>query len=519
MRQNQLPFAGLILALIFGVRLGLPKVQPYSDASITTRSAKQKPEKSAAVPAPEFPPLWTNALCKLNPSYGSTDYVSHQRALEKPRSDGDPLCLKDQAGHNFKLDVLSIIAAVPDPVHTHLGLSFDRTIDAIQPAASEGEPAYLPYLNALPWPPPQAKSDSPVESTSEYQYPGILLFRKSGQNQKFSKAPEYLAVFLVPELPTSGIDPTTFKAAVRIMCKISPKSAHTIGLVGPNFSGSVRSLLKLTGDLNPGLRDKLKSAVHNDHCIKAISGSVTNAASLSFPSATGCTSSFITLQDPDSTPLQGPDFIPLQGSKLTAIPRFIKAIHDSHDYCPGEIAILTEDGTEYGHHRRNSGTETPGCENKQDPLFLHFPREISKLRNAYGLPQDQPKTTDKSEAAGDTGLSLNWQDPHPYVRDDVRNYGGEQTAVSEELVLASIATVIRAQRIKALGILATDPLDTAFLIHSFRKSSPDVRLFLRDPDLLYLRTPDIGSTNGIMVIGNFPLIRKTSSGMIRMPTT
>ena len=71
----------------------------------------------------------------------------------------------------------------------------------------------------------------------------------------------------------------------------------------------------------------------------------------------------------------------------------------------------------------------------------------------------------------------------------MRNYGGEQTAVSEETVLASLATVIKSQRIKALGILATDPLDTAFLIHSFRKSSPDVRIFLRDPDLPALVGP------------------------------
>ena len=73
-------------------------------------------------------------------------------------------------------------------------------------------------------------------------------------------------------------------------------------------------------------------------------------------------------------------------------------------------------------------------------------------------------------------------------------------------MLSSLSITLKAQGIKALGILATDPMDEAFLIHSIKRSSPDVRLFLRDPDLLFLRTPDVGSLNGTLLVSNYPLV-------------
>jgi hypothetical protein len=506
MRLSQLPVIGIILALFFGAHAALPGSQPSSSGNpASTQAEKQKVDKS--IPPPQFPPVW-EALCKLNPEYGSAAYLSRRSTLETLAEDGDPLCLQEHDSQN--LNLLSVIAAVPDPVHTHLGLSFDRTIDAIQTAATEAGTPYFPYLNALPWPPPQEKSDaSGRETVSGYQYPGILLFRRSESHSSDSSdkhdrsvGPTYLAVFLVPELPTSGIDRPTFLAAVRIMNKISPDSTGTIALLGPNFSGSVELLPNLRAQLNAQLGSQSEPPHQGKSCIQAISGSVTNAKD-PFPEqqgSAGCISTFTVLQTPDRE----------------AKASFIRAMGSSGSYCPGEIAILTEDGTEYGKSTEDSaeygnlGSDgkpkpDPWCKHKESPLLLHFPREISKLRNAYGPSITQQSQKEKTQAASSPALSLTWQDAHPFIRDDVRNYG-EQTAVSEETVLASLATTIKSQRIKALGILATDPLDTAFLIHSFKNSSPDVRLFLRDPDLLYLRTPDLGSTNGIMVINNFPLV-------------
>jgi hypothetical protein len=48
-----------------------------------------------------------------------------------------------------KVKITAIIATVPDPVHTHLALAFDRTIDAILQAASDGD--YVSSYYWLPW--------------------------------------------------------------------------------------------------------------------------------------------------------------------------------------------------------------------------------------------------------------------------------------------------------------------------------------------------------------------------------
>ena len=48
-----------------------------------------------------------------------------------------------------QVDVTAIIATVPDPVHTHLALAFDRTVAAILQAASDGD--YVSSYYWLPW--------------------------------------------------------------------------------------------------------------------------------------------------------------------------------------------------------------------------------------------------------------------------------------------------------------------------------------------------------------------------------
>ena len=101
---------------------------------------------------------------------------------------------------------------------------------------------------------------------------------------------------------------------------------------------------------------------------------------------------------------------------------------------------------------------------------------------------------------------MSWQDSESTRGDDVQTYGQGQTPLSQETVLSTLSITLKAQGIKALGILATDPMDEAFLIHSIKQSSPDIRLFLRDPDLLYLRTPDVATLNGTLLVSDNPLI-------------
>jgi hypothetical protein len=189
MRQTQLPLLGLLLALYVGARVGTPAGASeggpaansagtsYSSASQATKpgagrfgrhSAKQvspvieaamaslvqngcdevtatskagafdisKSLRTSAECLPPLPAIY-KILCQLNPHYSSSDDVRHGFELEELQADKPvlPQCLA-----NMKPDeqpgILSVMASVPDPEHTHLGLLTDRAIDAIQVAAS-----------------------------------------------------------------------------------------------------------------------------------------------------------------------------------------------------------------------------------------------------------------------------------------------------------------------------------------------------------------------------------------------
>jgi hypothetical protein len=552
MRQTQLPLLGLLLALFVGARVGTPAGASeggpaansagtsYSSASQATKpgagrfgrhSAKQvspvieaamaslvqngcdevtatskagafhisKSLRTSAECLPPLPAIY-KILCQLNPHYSSSDDVRHGFELEELQADKPvlPQCLA-----NMKPDeqpgILSVMASVPDPEHTHLGLLTDRAIDAIQVAASSA--GYNPYSHYLPWTSSDAQKNpddnSAGEGEADSHEPGILVFRKQDSSLPQPSPPippQYLAVFLITELPTTGLDQQSFFSAKSIMQDVARQlkqpELKVTPFAGPNFSGSLASIKQIDGQLDA------------TQCIRAFSGQVT--AATYFKDKGACQSELVLTQTPD----------------CAAVPLLVKNLENLYGYGPGEIALLSEGGTAYGNRAATMGkpnhndkeptnedSRCSGAVSKIDIgglLRLQFPREISKLRNAYGAAASPSPST--GSANQDADLQMSWQDSQATRGDDVPVYGGEQTPLSQDAVLSDLAIALKTRQIRALGILATDPMDVAFLIRSFRRSSPDVRLFLRDPDLLYLRAPDVGALNGTLLVNNYPLI-------------
>ncbi|HSP07483.1 MAG TPA: hypothetical protein VLR94_09920, partial [Acidobacteriota bacterium] len=555
MNGKQFPFLGLILAILLG-----PRAVNRSDTPRPARGASNRVEKThsakettntthaaKAVPALanggctgpaandlerrwwltgsgqecalSVSPVWRE-ICKINPGHPSDEALLDPGLKEE---EFRKRCLGN-AG-----PIRSMMAAVPNPQHTHLGLMTDRAIEAIQVAASEAR--FLPLAHYLPWPAPGSGSGGGAsESQGDSSEPGVLIFQDADEIKKVPPRPKYLLVFLIPEMPTEGLNRSVFLNAGRMIGKASP-GMRVIRLAGPNFSGSVASLADLQMELQEQQRKK-ETVVANgaDGCdkapgpfIHAVSGSVTNPQKTLAPCLT---------------------FEVTQTKDKAALCYFVKSA-ESFGYASDEIAILSEEGTQYGRQSpvdqgptdQTPASQTPTSQavlmqarEKQDSAgsasvpdsceldnpeqanssqkshaqlwFLHFPREISKLRNAYGAEQGKATGSDSASAE----LELQWQDAEGSQRDDLQTYGGRQTPLSQEAVLSSLSITLKAQGIKALGILATDPMDEAFLIHSIKKSSPDVRLFVRDPDLLFLRTPDVGSLNGTLLVSNYPLV-------------
>lgn len=532
MRQSQLPFLGLLLAVFFGSRISLPSGQSvgtsaagesrkagsaHQPAKTPIGSSKQpstKQPSTAVKAAPSNSPL-LQTICRLNAQYNRSQAMN--KGFPSQASPVAPTPFPDCLPHlsdQQTIHILSLMAAIEDPIHTHLGLETDRTIDAIQTAAAAA--SYNPYSHFLPWRPAEATSngEETTDGESDLHQPGLLIFRKDvGPVQPA----EYLAVFLIPELPTTGLDQEAFFVAQKIMADTNVhtgqigKDSQIIRFAGPNFSGSTESFADI---------DRVLHNSQQGYSIHAFSGSITSppdcasrdingAVMLNQPSA--CADG--TLQ-PMPVDVRTDSTLRLtQTSDRDAIYAFLSGVQE-YGYCPEQIAILSEEGTEFGNElgretydQDKKDTHQP-CQIAAGPLFLHFPREISKLRNAYGAQAGQTPQTGKTTQTGSSqpDISVNWQDSEASRGDDVPAYGGQQSPLSQLAALSSLPGILRRQNIKALGILATDPMDEAFLIRSFKKSSRDVRLFLRDPDLLYLRALDAGSLNGTLLVSNYPLI-------------
>jgi len=519
MSIKPIPILGVILAVLFSPRASEPARAPAHRAGSAARAATESKKPPVTVkPATHstdecstestadlekrswlaktphscalvLSPAWKE-ICKLNPAHPGENALLTP-ALEE--QEFRRLCLGD-AG-----PVGSMMAAVPNPWHTHLGLMTDRAIEAIQVAASEAH--YVPLSHYLPWPAPgsaaeESESSGSASEPQDSSEPGVLIFHDA--DPVSASRPKYLIVFLIPEMPTEGLDRDVFLRAGKMIDATSP-ATKVIRFAGPNFSGSMTGLADLQKELlaqrqGSGMAGKQAQGP----CIHAVSGSVTNS--------------------PEEFSGNCPSFMPLETRDEDALCLFVHGT-SAFGYEPKEIAILSEEGTQYGrqspgekhahsgqagrHGQGASQGAVCGSENNEQLWFLHFPREISKLRNAYGA---EVVKTGAADSGTSSGLGMQWQDTEGPQRDDIQTYGDRQTPLSQEAVLSTLSITLKAKGIKALGILATDPMDEAFLIYSIKKSSPDVRLFVRDPDLLFLRTPDVGSLNGTLLVSNYPLV-------------
>lgn len=473
MRQRELPLLALVLAVALGIQI------PFAGR----KSGPPSPAAIATTATPQTPPETRPTIKKISGREPQELSLRHLDLLCKHTGKATrqefPQCLDTSTRIN------SVIASIPNPLHTHLGLVFDRTIDAIQSAAASK--SYLLYMRV----PPQISQPSDLEPSAFVQEgmgvtPGILVFRKASSGT----TRDYLIVFLVPESPSVGINWSVFWAAEKAIAAIDRKISlaksctppETLWFAGPLYSGSVE-----------GPNYVNMPAYARPRRICAFSGTVTNFGLPSGDDSDGCPPS--KEASPNNSEAWVPQF--LQASDKDAIGKLLCNL----GYNPGEVALLTEEGTEYGRLERN--LTSIGCKGESSNgagiLFLHFPREISHLRNAYAGDKGQYGTTSGQ-------LPVNWRDSSPETGDKLPTFGGPQTTLSQEAVLAALASSVKARGIKLLGILATDPWDVAFLIRSFRDSCPDVRLFVREADLLYLRTSDVGLLNGVLVVNNFPLI-------------
>jgi hypothetical protein len=368
-----------------------------------------------------------------------------------------------------------LIATISDPVNSQLVLDFDRSMEAIQWAAQDS--GYFDDQFWLPWDTAPLASGSLDDKNSELMLrqvretqPALQIF--SGGRGDPDRG--VLFVFLVAETPTLGVNQPQLSSAIAYIQQLTakPDASKEISILGPVYSGSVESFKNVL----------MASTGQQFHIITP---SATNGEALKKLRGLQPKIQFEQLLHQDGVTLD----------------RFLSYAKDSLHLKDREIAILSESGTKYGARMEDLPGGASQDKPESGPHTFRFPRQISVLRNAY---PDQPMPGPANGSPAPI-LSLDLKQTLGKT-DDVPALSMGQLPISQEAVLQEIATQIRREKIRLVGIAATDIFDTLFLGRFLKQSCPNVRLFVLDSDLLLIRAAEDYPLQGTLAVSNYPLI-------------
>ena len=399
-----------------------------------------------------------------------------------------------------KPDITALIAIVPDPVHTHLSLGFDRTIQAYLQAAFDSN--YVSGAYWLPWkanPGNVLASEAtggkePGHNEEREHQPGIIILKQIphpstrsdllyGPTESYYKT---VYLFLVAESPTEGVDGFQMKNALaeedelgrmfpKRIARFSTGSDGKRGIIGPTFTGSAASL-----------RATIDSYCNNKGTCGPSSFSIAGATQTLFAARQ--------LMITENNRPPNIEYISFDAHVQSDLVEFFRIMGGAGEI-PERIAVLSEDDTAFGSQGLSAPagyvTSQPPLSHAWDPqrktLYMFFPREISALRNT---PIQSPSSSGDTSAGTVPSPYLHFSVKDPNAQDSVVQFSKEHSPLSQESQLMEIAREFHRRRIQVIALSASDPLDMIFLAQFFRRACPDARLVFVDSDLLMARDAD-----------------------------
>ncbi len=404
-----------------------------------------------------------------------------------------------------------VIAIVPDPSATQMPPEFDRDIEAIQAAATAQHYNYTRFW--FPWRTNESIQDTSQDKSSDAEAearrreePGILCFRKNDSNGAAAK--ERLFVLLVGETPTSGVNRLQLSHALyyreqfRMHNQISDADQSELKIAGPHFSASF-----------PAIQDVLARELYRQGMKKLPKGipPIPSAAFIS-PDASGQDliaefKQFCDIQVPRCT---------LQTLSLPSGQAHSNAIDylTSLGYSWQRIAHLSEDESAFG----GSELYPMGPTNDQahwffiDPkhvygLSLHFPRDLSSVRTLSDVQSARVAASSSRYIGLPNGLpptQLTVRDP--VDSDSPPAFGRQQEATQVAHSLDDLVQQLRAHRIRAVVISASNPLDRLYLLEYLHDQLPDVRAATVAADEMELDRPHFVDLTGTIVVSSLPAL-------------
>jgi len=409
-------------------------------------------------------------------------------------------------------EISTVVATIPDPIHSHLALDFDRSVDAILLAAADN--GYLSSYYWLPWrshvntlsasesvssPSPNGEEDS----TRERQ-PGLIILRYSpnasewqNNRSRFSSRSYHRVIylFLVGETPALGVNGTQLQNAFQYektlrdchqatlsirpwrseepdaqasqgdasKCKPHDVPEGQLSVIGPFFSGSAASL-------HEGIEAAKRELNPLTVSISGITG--TDVASREL--------------DPQLDSHREQIYRSFGENARFEQEHFLLSLAAT-GYDLSRVAILSEAGTVFGDAAKFSSTIQSDADlNKKGTiLYLRFPRELSLLRNA------QSGESSKSDAATPPTPYLNLSLKDYSADDTVPRFSTVQSPLSIEAQLMAIAHQLQRARTQFILFSASNILDDIFLAQFLHRACPDARLVVfSGGDLLFERDVD-----------------------------
>ncbi len=530
----------LVLALLGALGVGLPAL----------RFTGGLPVNAAATPAPSVAPTRTTASY----SHGALELLEQFFDTAAPQQTRDkPWLTQDQPGlgneslpesdREKRFLISFLIETVPASDSASLRHEFDTYLNAIQMAA--GRAGYVLDSFDLPWlgqkdhsggfhleepieldlheaAAPQVsgagKGNSPTRpgqaenqsnhpdpivavrpATNEAKAgrdPGVLLFRGNGKLNRL------LIVFLVDETPTRGVNKTALRDALdqiawlsgwissgapapqylvnatcsanraaveRVAATPCPAEHREIRIIGPTFSGSAVSL-----------RNSLIAWL-GAHSIGQVKFSILSGTATAIGDKLGSTQ----VGDPSL------EFHSVRIAD-SAIWQFVHGfLHAGDDEAHPTLAVLSDD-TSYG------GAATG---QKSAILRISYPVHISNLRAAL----DRTDLASPPPALELHRRDIPMTDEGDQPDKDVIPLFSGRSATYDELVLENLLTTLNTERIKYIGIVATDVEDLVFLAHEIRRTCPNAVLFTTSADLRYVHTDVNADLIGMFVFSTYPL--------------
>jgi hypothetical protein len=441
-----------------------------------------------------------------------------------------------QRAPDRKIPVRILIATLADPFDSYLDWSYDANIEALRRAF--GSAGYVPQSY---WMPDRRDSVMVRDGIVAGRYsrhtlhPGVFLFR-STKPDSISLA----LLYVVPELPSSGLRRRAFEAAISDRAAIMSQSGDwfefdnrertQLSVLGPTFSGSSSSLRLMLNTLTANSDSRACSA-------RIVSGSATSFSNqrVLTDSATrfqltpsGC----VAATDAGATDAGATDAgatgvagsVPHLSFAATvnadeAMDQSLATLIAKLNVKSNQVAILSESGTQYGAIRaesapadsngqRDSQRSTAASRAAGAPLDQYltvtFPMNIGSLRAEYARSTgtSQPAAMPQLGEAPRTRVALEDNERPTEFPPALSRL----TVPTSDVVLSAAMRELQEHDIRVVVVRATDVRDKLMLVRELRRNLRNVIVVLYESNAL-LRHPEFSSMmRGSLVLSSYPML-------------